>query len=85
MLSEVSGPYTDVVCPDCQDRGVTSSIREHTRQGLKPLRTFRDEDGRIHVHEPVPILMHYECSEGHHFTREESMSCPTCGWHGGTP
>ena len=74
------GSERTVECPKCERNGEESRVFEHTAIGLAPIRTFRDDDGRVHVHEPVPVRTNYECSQGHHFELEELVSCPTCGW-----
>lgn len=69
-----------VRCPICERDGEPSTVREHTAIAMPVLRTFRDERGRVHAHQPEPVRTSYECSRGHNFELEEMMACPTCGW-----
>jgi hypothetical protein len=73
-------PAIDVECPECSSAGRVGLAVEAAMVRTGPLRTFRDEDGRVHVHDEDPVEVRYECARGHVFSREDTMPCPACGW-----
>lgn len=74
------GADRTVDCPECARDGEHSTVREHTGISMRPIRTFTDDDGLVHVHEPDRVQTRYQCSRGHQFMLEEAVACPACGW-----
>lgn len=75
-------PHVKVVCPECAELGVNSIVRRHPEETERKIRTFRDDQGLVHIHEPLFLPVRYLCSQGHDFTKDELFPCPTCGWSG---
>lgn len=78
-----------VICQTCQEAGGTSCCRV-SRSGsfanmvYAPVRTYYDEEGRYHSHDPEEYTDSYVCSKGHGWTKTIRKSC-WCGWVNGMP
>lgn len=70
-------------CAECRLSGIVKLMLPDTGVSIRPLRTFRDDSGVTHIHENEPMLVSYRCSNGHHLTRIEVVTCPGCGWRHG--
>ncbi len=69
-----------MLCPHCQAAGQRSVVDiVRCTQGKDPKRTFWDEDGVEHHHNPNVSVTEYRCSNGHTFAERSSWECQ-CGY-----
>jgi NAD-dependent SIR2 family protein deacetylase len=67
-------------CPQCMAMGQKSTVRIGAGVVTEmAVRTFYDEEGRYHYHNPNKHSRHLKCSNGHEWTERERNKCPTCG------
>ena len=69
-----------MTCPECEANGLKSRVYSNGgSRTLMGFRTYYDEDGEYHIHDPNHFGESYDCSEGHSFVRITRNQCPTCG------
>ncbi len=69
-----------VKCPTCVADGATSALEDVGRYtpGVR-VRSYYDEGGRHHVHDPNQTRLNLRCTRGHAFTHTLTPTC-WCGW-----
>lgn len=69
-----------MICDQCHGEGQTSKIYDNgTATTLLAPSHFYDEEGQEHLHDPNTRKTLYSCSNGHSFTVESKVPCPSCG------
>lgn len=65
-------------CPFCEKEDKKSELESHgsSTTALGGYRTYYDEDGNYHHHDPNTILTTYTCSQGHKFGVRKARRCP---------
>lgn len=70
-------------CPTCVTEGKRSRVTPHGRVTTAAAgRTYYDEDGVLHSHDPNRTDSNYSCTYGHRWTTRTYRTCPApaCGW-----
>jgi hypothetical protein len=66
-----------VHCPICQTTEV--DFRSEA-SWMIPWEPYKDENGKIHAHNPNKHFMDYKCKNGHVFEETYFKKCLECGW-----
>lgn len=73
-------PSTIPICPKCEKAAWKSCVFEHASSTtcMGGASTFRDEDGKHHIHDPNWTTTTYRCSLNHVFQVASKKPCPSC-------
>lgn len=67
-------------CQQCEAEGLPHKVFDgEPRQTPGKLVKFWDESHNRHVHSSVRTLTPLRCSNGHQWSHEGRLPCPTCG------
>lgn len=74
-------------CPECIKQGLRSRVKPDLTPKIRHavyiiVKTYWDEDGVYHSHDPEITTTHYLCSNGHEFskTRQNPCGAPGCDY-----
>lgn len=69
-----------MICKECQTQGLKSLV--YINPGATTLscpRSYYDEDGNYHLHDPNSTIYYLRCSKGHEWKMKDYNKC-WCGW-----
>jgi len=70
-----------VKCPECVKNGLRSKVWPGAGTvTLMGWRTYYDEEGLFHVHDPNKYVMKYSCSNGHKWKESTLKPCINCDY-----
>jgi hypothetical protein len=70
-----------MICEKCRGEGQRSTVEigpSFTTAAMG--RTFYDEEGAHHRHDPNTTTTEYSCSRGHKWQERTRSACPSCAW-----